>query len=60
MLRVLASDIASSSVRPASVQRPPPRVKILPFPTPVLEACFNPTNEVCNEIVAKNPKFKKV
>ena len=29
-------------------------------PTAVLEASFNATNEVCNEIVAKNPKFKKV
>lgn len=35
-------------------------VKLQPFPTTVLEACFNATNEVCNEIVAKNPKFKKV
>ncbi len=35
-------------------------VKLLPFPTAVLEACFNATNEVCNEIVAKNAKFKKV
>jgi TRAP-type mannitol/chloroaromatic compound transport system substrate-binding protein len=35
-------------------------VKLQPFPTAVLEACFNATNEVCNEIVAKNPKFKKV
>jgi TRAP-type mannitol/chloroaromatic compound transport system substrate-binding protein len=34
--------------------------KLLPFPTAVLEACFNATNEVCNEIVTKNPKFKKV
>jgi len=35
-------------------------VKLMPFPTAVLEACFNATNEICNEIVAKNPKFKKV
>jgi TRAP-type mannitol/chloroaromatic compound transport system substrate-binding protein len=35
-------------------------VKLQPFPTAVLEACFNATNEVCNEIVAKNAKFKKV
>jgi len=35
-------------------------VKLQPFPTAVLEASFNATNEVCNEIVAKNPKFKKV
>jgi len=25
-----------------------------------LEACFNATNEICNEIVAKNRKLKKV
>jgi len=33
--------------------------KLAAFPTAVLEACFNATNELCNEIVAKNPKFKK-
>ena len=35
-------------------------VKLLPFPTAVLEASFNATNEVCNEIATKNVKFKKV
>ncbi len=35
-------------------------VKLSPFPTSVLEACFNSANELYNEIAAKNPKFKKV
>ena len=35
-------------------------VKLLPFPTAVLEACFNAINELCNESVTMNPKFKKV
>jgi len=35
-------------------------VKLLPFPTAVLEASFNATNELCNEIAGKNAKFKKV
>jgi TRAP-type mannitol/chloroaromatic compound transport system substrate-binding protein len=34
--------------------------KFLPFPQPVLEACFNSANELYAETVAKNPKFKKV
>ena len=36
------------------------KVKPLSFPTAVLEACFNAANEVFNEILAKNAKFKKV
>ncbi|TWT15077.1 TRAP transporter substrate-binding protein [Reyranella sp. CPCC 100927] len=34
--------------------------KLLPFPAAVMEACFNATNEVYAETVAKNAKFKKV
>ena len=34
--------------------------KLLPFPTAVLEACYNAANEAYAEISAKNPKFKKV
>jgi TRAP-type mannitol/chloroaromatic compound transport system substrate-binding protein len=34
--------------------------KFLPFPQPVLEACFNAANELYAETVAKNPKFKKI
>ena len=34
--------------------------KFLPFPQPVMEACFNAANELYAETVAKNPKFKKV
>ncbi|MGQ0582827.1 MAG: TRAP transporter substrate-binding protein [Reyranella sp.] len=34
--------------------------KFLPFPQSVLEACFNASNELYAETVAKNPKFKKV
>src|SRR5262250_1798781 len=34
--------------------------KLLPFPTPVLEACYNAAMETYTEISAKNPKFKKI
>jgi TRAP-type mannitol/chloroaromatic compound transport system substrate-binding protein len=34
--------------------------KLLPFPTAVLETCFNAANELYAETSAKNPKFKKV
>lgn len=34
-------------------------VKVLPFPTPVLEACFNTTNEVRSEILAKMPEVQE-
>ena len=35
-------------------------VKVLPFPTPVLEACFGAANEVFAETKAKSPNFKKI
>ena len=34
--------------------------KFLPFPQPVLEACYNAAVELYAETSAKNPKFKKV
>jgi TRAP-type mannitol/chloroaromatic compound transport system substrate-binding protein len=34
--------------------------KLMPFPQPVMEACFNATNQLYDEICAKNPRFKKV
>jgi len=34
--------------------------KLLPFPTPVLEACYNAAQETYVEISAKNAKFKKI
>ena len=34
-------------------------VKLLPFPTAVLEACFNATNEVCNEIVGQESQVQE-
>ena len=34
--------------------------KLLAFPQPVMEACYNAANELYNETAAKNPKFKKV
>ena len=34
--------------------------KFLPFPQAVMEACFNASNELYAETIAKNPKFKKV
>jgi TRAP-type mannitol/chloroaromatic compound transport system substrate-binding protein len=34
--------------------------KFLPFPQPVLEACFNSAVELYNETSAKNAKFKKI
>ncbi len=34
--------------------------KLAAFPQSVMEACYNASVEVFNEIAAKNPKFKKV
>jgi len=34
--------------------------KLTPFPQPVMEACFNASNEVYAETSAKFPRFKKV
>ena len=34
--------------------------RLVPFPQPVMEACFVAANELYAEIAAKNPKFKKV
>jgi TRAP-type mannitol/chloroaromatic compound transport system substrate-binding protein len=34
--------------------------KVVPFPQPVLEACYNAANELYEETAAKNAKFKKV
>jgi TRAP-type mannitol/chloroaromatic compound transport system substrate-binding protein len=34
--------------------------KLMPFTQPVMEACFNASNEIWTEISAKNPRFKKV
>jgi TRAP-type mannitol/chloroaromatic compound transport system substrate-binding protein len=34
--------------------------KLMPFPQAVMEACFNATNQLYDEICAKNPRFKKV
>lgn len=34
--------------------------KLAPFPTAVMEACYNAAVELYNETSAKNPKFKKV
>ncbi|MCC7046920.1 MAG: TRAP transporter substrate-binding protein [Alphaproteobacteria bacterium] len=34
--------------------------KLLPFPQPVMEACFAAANELYDETAAKNAKFKKV
>jgi TRAP-type mannitol/chloroaromatic compound transport system substrate-binding protein len=34
--------------------------KLMPFPQPVMEACFNASNDIWAEISAKNPQFKKV
>jgi hypothetical protein len=59
--RLLDLDPAGERDWPAALRRlVAAGVKLQPFPTAVLEACFNATNEVCNEIVAKNAKFKKV
>ncbi|HKX08786.1 MAG TPA: TRAP transporter substrate-binding protein [Stellaceae bacterium] len=35
-------------------------IKLLPFPQPVLEACFKAANELYDETSAKNPKFAKI
>ena len=35
-------------------------IKLLPFPQPVLDACFKAANELFDETSAKNPKFKKI
>jgi len=34
--------------------------KLLPFSAPVLEACYNATNEVFASLNEKNPKWKKI
>ncbi|MFZ5782950.1 MAG: TRAP transporter substrate-binding protein [Pseudomonadota bacterium] len=34
--------------------------KLMPFPSPILEACFTATNEVYEETMAKNARFKKI
>jgi TRAP-type mannitol/chloroaromatic compound transport system substrate-binding protein len=34
--------------------------KLMPFTQPVMEACFNASNEIWAEISAKNARFKKV
>jgi len=34
--------------------------QLRPFPGPVLEACWNASNEVYKEVSAKNPNFKKL
>ncbi len=34
--------------------------KLMPFPTSVLEACYNAANEVYADTMAKNPRFKKI
>jgi len=34
--------------------------KLMPFPQPVMEACFIASNDIWAEISAKNPQFKKV
>ncbi len=34
--------------------------KLMPFPQPVMEACFAAATELYAEIAAKNPKFKKI
>ncbi len=34
--------------------------KLLPFPGPVMEACYKAANELYDETAANNPKFKKV
>ena len=35
-------------------------IKLLPFPQPVLEACYKAANELYDETSAKNPKFAKI
>ncbi len=36
------------------------KTKVLPFPTPVLEACFKASMDTYDEIDAKNPAWKKI
>ena len=62
-----AADTVSWSVAKYDAQNPralrelvASGTKFLPFPQPVMEACFNAANELYAETVAKNAKFKKV
>ena len=66
-IAVAAGDITSRSVAKYDAQNPKALrelvaggTKFLPFPQPVLEACFNAANELYAETSAKNPKFKKI
>jgi TRAP-type mannitol/chloroaromatic compound transport system substrate-binding protein len=34
--------------------------KLMPFPQPVMEACFNASIELWAELSAKNARFKKI
>jgi TRAP-type mannitol/chloroaromatic compound transport system substrate-binding protein len=34
--------------------------KLMPFPQAVMEACFAASNQLYDEISAKNPRFKKI
>ena len=62
-----AGDVTSRSVAKYDAQNPKALrelvangTKFLPFPQPVLEACYNAAVELYTETAAKNAKFKKV
>jgi len=62
-----AADAVSWSVAKYDAQNPralrelvAAGTKFLPFPQAVMEACYNASNELYAETIAKNPKFKKV
>src|SRR5262249_50739973 len=66
-LAAAAGEITSRSVAKYDTQNPKALrelvaggTKFLPFPQPVLEACFNAANELYAETSAKNAKFKKI
>ena len=67
LVQPAAADTVSWSVAKYDAQNPralrelvASGTKFLPFPQPVMEACFNAANELYAETVAKNAKFKKV
>jgi TRAP-type mannitol/chloroaromatic compound transport system substrate-binding protein len=66
-IAVASGDTVSWSVAKYDAQNPKALrelvaagTKFLPFPQAVMEACFNASNELYAETIAKNPKFKKV
>jgi TRAP-type mannitol/chloroaromatic compound transport system substrate-binding protein len=66
-LEIAAGDVVAWSVAKYDAQNPRALrelvangTKLMPFPAPVLEACFNAAQELYTETSAVNPRFKKV